>query len=156
MKLRDALKYYVLYRMFCAPAGAVAPALPLPMPGTDPDTDPDERMLQPGVYWWCCGPNEAGALMQWVNDRTLIVSNLTVLGSNGIDCAIVLFQLNGVAYWMLSGLPRIAPKGLDTKLTDLMPEPSLADFFLKKAQQTIAAVRKMDQQIQQWLDSVLR
>ena len=152
MKLRDAVFYYVLYRVLCAPGGGAAPALPPPMPGVDNDP----RMLQPGVYWWCCGPDEAQALMQWINDRTLIVSDVKVLGSNGIDCAIVLFQTNGVTYWMLTGLPKLAPRGLATTLDDLKPLPGLADFFLKKAQQTIEAVRKMDQRIQQWLDSVFR
>ncbi|HEY6723634.1 MAG TPA: hypothetical protein VI197_06355 [Polyangiaceae bacterium] len=121
----------------------------------DPEAS-DERMLQPGVYWYCCSPAEAQEFIRWLNDRTLMVVGVKLLGSNGKDCAVVVFETNGVAYWTLSGLPRLAPQGMATTLEALTKEPSLTDFFRERARQAIEAVRSMDQKIQQWLDGVFR
>lgn len=152
MRQRDWLILGMLYLAFCArPSASAAPALPEHQGGAT-----DERMLQPGVYWYCCSPAEAQEFMNWVNDRTLIADSVTLLGSNGVDCAVVLFRLNGAAYWTLTGLPKLAPNGLATTLDQLKGEPTLLDFFLRKAEQTIEAVRRMDARIQQWLDSIFR
>ena len=155
MKQRDKLIVGLL--LLLAFSGRRAKAT-LPSGGTI-DIDPsagDERMLQPGVYWYCCSAGEAPELVRWMNDRTLLIAQTKLLGSNGVDCAIVLFELNGAAYWTLTGLPTPAPAGMATTLQQLGREPSLADFFIRKAQQGLEAVRRMDQKIQQWLDGVFR
>lgn len=157
MKQRDRLLWGLLIlAMVARPRRGGAHQLPS---GGSVDVDPgagDERMLQPGVYWYCCSAAEAPELIRWFNDRTLGVVGTKLLGSNGVDCAIVLFELNGAYYWTLSGLPQPAPGGMATTLQQLGKEPSLADFFLRKAQQGLEAVRQLDAKIQQWLDSVFR
>lgn len=133
------------------PAAGGAPQLPTPEPPED-----DERMLPPGVYWYCCSPAEAQEFIHWMHARTLMIVGTKLLGSNGKDCAVVLFETNGHAYWTLTGLPKPAPAGMATTLEQLSGERSLTDFFLEKARQSIEAVKAMDARIQQFLDQLLR
>lgn len=159
MKQRDRVMWGLLLLAFVMRPrkGSGATTHTLPSGATIPiDPGFEPYLLQPGAYWYCCSAAEAPLLIQWFNDRTLLVDETKLLGSNGVDCAIVLFKINAPLYWHLSGLPQLAPNGMATTLEQLGKEPSLADFFLRKAQQGLEAVRRLDAQIQKWLDGVFR
>lgn len=108
------------------------------------------------MYWWCAGASEAPALIEWFRVNVGMARLARMLGSNGADCAVVLFEVLVPCIWTLSGMPEEAPFGLDTTLEDLRPFPSLSEFFLRQAKQTLEAIKAFDARIQKWLDSVLR
>lgn len=154
MKDRTALVLLLLlfaYGRSSTSSTSSTPAVPAPSPAT-----PHDHWIEPGVYWWCAGASEAQALIEWFRVNVGMARLAKMLGSNGADCAIVLFEVMVPCVWTLSGVPEEAPFGLDTTLEDLQPVPSLGDFFRRKAAQTLEAIKAFDARIQHWLDSVLR
>jgi hypothetical protein len=153
MRDGDALLLVVLFLAFGNRNTTPETAPPARAPNKAPVTD---RWLDPGVYWYCAGAAEAPELVKWFQTNVGMARLGKLLGSNGADCAVVLFEVIVPCIWTLANMPGEAPFGLDTTLADLEPEPSLADFFRRKAKQTLEAIKAFDARIQQWLDSVLR
>jgi hypothetical protein len=151
MKNQDAL---VLLLLLYAVGRSSSRSSPWWMPTPAPATD--ERWLVPGVYWWCASASEAEPLIGWFRDNSGKVQLAKMLGSNGGDCAVVLFEVKERIRWPLSGTPEEAPRGLDTTLDDLRSESKLEEFFRKMAASTWEQIKAYDARIQQWLDSVLR
>lgn len=148
MKDRDALVLLVLLVLATRSAGAG----PLIVPGPGPI---DERWLVDGVYWWCAGASEAQQLIAWFADNSDKVRLHRMLGTNGGDCAVVLFQVSERIRWPLSGTPEEAPYGLDTDLDDLRGESKLAEFFRRMAERTVEQIKAFDARVQQWLQQVI-
>ena len=142
-----------------APSSPSSPSSPSPSLPTAPSSTPGTiTALEPGVYWWCCASNEAEALVAWlqVNTGNGNVGQVKLLGSNGVDCAVVLFDVLKPTAWTLSGVPQEAEFGMVTELEDLKPITSMSEFFRRKARQAVEAVRAFDARLQQYLDRVLR
>lgn len=153
MKNTDAiLLLLLLYAVSTRRSSPASTTSPVPAP----PVMPAPHWLEPGVYWWCASASEAQPLIEWFRANAGMARLAKMLGSNGADCAVVLFEVTGTCIWTLGGTPEEAPFGLDTTLDDLQPVPSLGDFFARKAKQTLEAIKAFDARIQQWLDSVLR
>lgn len=127
------------------PGGPLAPA---------PTTD-NRRWLTTGVYWWCTAPNEAEPLVAWFRDNAASVRLVKMLGTDGGNCAVVLFDVRERLVWPLSGTPEEAPNGIDTTLEDLRGESKLAAFFRRMAEKTWEHIKRVDEAVQQWLQQRL-
>lgn len=142
MKDRDALVLLVLLVLATRKASSSSPGV-------------DQRWLVPGVYWWCASASEAQPLIAWFTGNASKVHLARMLGSNGADCAVVLFSVFEGITWPLSGTPEEAPNGIDTTLDDLRGESHLAEFFRRMAERTWEQIKAFDARVQQWLQSVL-
>lgn len=147
MKTQDALALLLLLYL-ARSSGSPAPIVATPAV--------DERYLVPQVYWWCASSGEAQPLIAWFSDNARSVRLVKMLGTNGGDCAVVLFEVMERIRWPLSGTPEEAPRGVDTTLEDLRGESAMHEFFRKMAERSWDQIKAFDARVQQWLDSVLR
>ncbi len=151
MRERDALVLLLLL-VFATRSSSSSPN---PIPSQTYPSGVDERWLASGVYWWCAAASEAEQLIAWFRDNAESAQLVKMLGSNGGDCAVVLFEVTNRIRWPLSGTPEEAPRGIDTTLDDLRGESKLGEFFRKMAERGWEAVKAFDARVQQWLQQVL-
>lgn len=149
MKERDAL--FLLLLLVVAARSSSATVEPPRVPGSTTV----ERWLTTGVYWWCTAPNEAEPLVAWFRDNAASVRLVKMLGTDGGNCAVVLFEVRERVVWPLSGTPEEAPNGVDTTLEDLRGETKLGAFFRRMAEKTLEHLKRVDEAVQQWLQQHL-
>lgn len=154
MKNQDALLLLALLWLVGRSAGGSSSS-PNPAPSQTYPSGTDERWLVDGVYWWCASASEAQPLLTWFSDNTDKVRLVKMLGTNGGDCAVVLFEVRERIQWTLGGTPEEAPRGLDTTLDDLRSESKMHEFFRKMGERTLEQIRSFDARVQQWMDSVM-